>query len=64
MDTVLSYSIPAFCEATGTSRSKVYGEIKAGRLRATKFGARTLIRRQDAEAWLDQLAAENEGAVA
>lgn len=64
MDDVLSYSIPDFCRATGTSRSKAYEEIRAGRLRAIKFGARTLIRRQDAEAWLDQLAAENEGAAA
>lgn len=61
-DDVLAYSIPDFCRATGTSRSKTYEEIKSGRLRAVKLGARTLIRKPDAQAWLDSLTEERESA--
>lgn len=54
----LSYSIEGFCEATGVGRSAAYYEIKAGRLKVVKFGRRTLIRRVDAESWLNRLAEE------
>lgn len=56
----LAYSIDGFCEATATSRSAAYNEIRAGRLRAVKFGRRTLILRTDAEAWLACLGSERE----
>lgn len=49
----LAYTINEFCEAAGIGRSKAYLEIKSGRLRAIKIGRRTVIRRKDAEDWLD-----------
>jgi excisionase family DNA binding protein len=39
----------------GISRAQVYKEIAGGRLIARKVGSRTLIRRQDADAWLRAL---------
>ncbi len=33
-------------------RTKAYEEAKAGRLRLTKIGSKTLVLRADAEAWL------------
>lgn len=57
MDT-LSYSIPDFVRATGISRAKIYEEIKSGRLRSVKVGARTIIPAHEGRAWLDRLAAE------
>ena len=41
----------------GISRAKLYREIQDGRLRKLKAGARTLIARADAEAWLSALCA-------
>lgn len=55
---VLSYSIPGFVAATGVGRSTIYQEIKAGRLRATKIGSRTVILVEDGRQWLEQKAAE------
>ena len=37
------YTIPEFVQVTGLGRSRVYEEIKAGRLRIGKSGRRTLI---------------------
>jgi excisionase family DNA binding protein len=39
----------------GCGRTTVYEEINAGRLRARKIGRRTLILREDREAWLNSL---------
>lgn len=50
-----AFSIPEFCRRYGIGRSKVYEEIKAGRLIAVKAGHRTLIREEDAEKWLRSL---------
>lgn len=36
-------------------RTKIYAEIAAGRLSARKIGNKTLIRKVDADAWLDAL---------
>ncbi len=58
----LSYSINDFCQAVGIGRSKAYAEIRDGRLKAIKCGKRTLIRRKDAEAWLNSLEANQEEA--
>lgn len=41
----------------GVSRSKIYEEIQAGRLRAVKCGSRTLIPYAAGKAWLDALPA-------
>lgn len=48
-------SIPKFCTWADVGRSKVYQEIGAGRLRAVKFGKRTLIPLPEAQRWLDSL---------
>ena len=48
-------SIPEFMAWASISRSQVYREIKAGKLRLTKRGRRSFIARQDAEAWLASL---------
>lgn len=58
----LAYDIPDACEVLRLSRSFIYEEIKRGRLRAVKCGRRTLIRRQDAEEYLDLLSREQEAA--
>jgi len=60
-ETTLSYSINDFCRAAGIGRSKAYDEIKLGRLKARKCGKRTLIRRKDAEDWLNSLEEVREG---
>jgi excisionase family DNA binding protein len=48
-------SIDEFCSRYGPSRTKVYQELKSGRLRARKIGTRTIIVEDDAEAWLRHL---------
>ena len=48
----LAFSIDAAIEATSIGRTMVYAEIKAGRLRLTKIGRRSVILRSDLEAWL------------
>src|SRR5262245_25103463 len=51
----LAYSVDGFCEASNTGRSKVYELIRTGRLRAKKFGSKTLILAEDANAFLASL---------
>jgi excisionase family DNA binding protein len=51
----LAYSIDDFAEATGVGRSKLYQEIRAGRLHAKKLGSRTLITAEAADEWFAQL---------
>lgn len=49
------YSLDSFCAAYHVSRSYAYMELKAGRLKASKAGDRTLIRVADAERWFASL---------
>lgn len=51
-------SIELFCERYGVGRTKVYEEIKFGRLKAVKLGSRTLIPVDRAEEWLANLETE------
>jgi excisionase family DNA binding protein len=51
----LAYPIDEFAEAVGIGRSKLYAEIRAGRLKAKKLGSRTLIMATDGDAYLDSL---------
>ena len=51
----VAYSVNEFLAAYGIGRTKFYQEIEAGRLRIRKCGKRTLVTRQDAEAWLQSL---------
>ncbi|MBS4005923.1 MAG: helix-turn-helix domain-containing protein [Afipia sp.] len=48
-------SIKDFCARNGICRSKVYQEIKAGRLKAVKVGRRTLILPEAEKEWRDSL---------
>ena len=48
-------SLKEFSDRYGPGRTKTYEEIKSGRLRARKFGSRTIITEDDAEEWLDSL---------
>lgn len=48
-------SIAAFCSMMSLGRTRVFEEIKAGRLRALKTGRRTLIPADEAERWLQSL---------
>jgi excisionase family DNA binding protein len=48
-------SIREFSQLYGVGRTKVYDELKSGRLRGRKVGNRTIIARDDAENWLQQL---------
>jgi len=47
------------CSALAISRSKLYLELAAGRLRAVKCGRRTLIPATEIKAWLDSLPAQS-----
>jgi hypothetical protein len=51
----LAYTIDDFAIASGTGRTKVYAAIRAGHLRARKYGKRTLILAEDARAFLNSL---------
>jgi excisionase family DNA binding protein len=57
--TVLAYTIADLCKATGIGRSKVYLDLKSGKLRAKKHGKRTIITESEARRWLDALPARS-----
>lgn len=48
-------TLEEFCYRYSTSRSNVYREIAAGRLKIRKLGWASRIARADAEAWAAQL---------
>jgi excisionase family DNA binding protein len=50
-------TIRQFCAWAGIARSTVYKEIASGRLKARKIGHKTIIAREDAEAWFQALPA-------
>lgn len=56
-------SVDGFCKWACIGRTKVYAEAKAGRLILRKIGAKTVILRADAEAWLRALPAASSPAV-
>ncbi len=47
----VAYRIPEFCTTYVISRTALYREVKAGRLRLLKRGKRSLIERAEAERW-------------
>ena len=53
----VTYSIAEFAARTGLGRTRVFEELKAGRLRAVKCGRRTLIPAAEVDAWLKALEA-------
>ncbi len=48
-------SLTDFCTWAGIGKTKAYEEIKAGRLKVRKLGAKTLVLDEDARAWLASL---------
>jgi hypothetical protein len=48
-------SIREFSQVYGPGRTRVYEELKSGRLRGRKVGRRTVITQDDAEDWLRRL---------
>jgi hypothetical protein len=50
-----AFSVVLFASRHNISRSKVYGEIRAGRLIARKVGDRTIILAEDGRAWRENL---------
>lgn len=48
-------SIADFSKLFSIGRTKVYEEIRTGRLKAKKHGRRTLIRMDEAQRWLESL---------
>lgn len=51
----LADTVSTAAERLGISRSRIYIEIKEGRLRARKMGSRTLITREEQQRWLNAL---------
>lgn len=51
----LAFSVPSAAAATGTSRARLYEAMKAGELRARKFGRRTIIPADELRRWLGSL---------
>ena len=51
----VAYSIDEVCKDVNVGRSKIYEEIKSGRLLARKIGRRTLILADDLQTWLESL---------
>ncbi len=57
MNQVLGYSIHEVTRISGASRTTIYEEISAGRLKARKLGRRTIILDADLRQWLASLPA-------
>ncbi|AZO45910.1 DNA-binding protein [Mesorhizobium sp. M7D.F.Ca.US.005.01.1.1] len=50
-----AFSIEEFCTAYSVGRSLAYEEMSEGRLQYRKVGRRVVIRKVDADRWLDDL---------
>ena len=55
----LAVGIPEACKITSLSRSRLYSELREGRLKARKSGRRTLIAMIELTRWLASLPAAN-----
>ena len=53
--TTVASSVPDTADDVGVGRSRLYDEIAAGRLKARKVGARTIILHSDRDEWLASL---------
>jgi excisionase family DNA binding protein len=56
MSTLHGYTINDLSKRLSVSRTKIYEEIKAGRLVIRKIGHRTVILDEDVRAWLSRAA--------
>jgi hypothetical protein len=59
---VFAFSIESFADAHEIGRSKVFDEIKSGRLKARKVDNRTIILAEDAASWRAALPLAGEAA--
>jgi excisionase family DNA binding protein len=50
-------TVDEFCGWARIGRSKFYQEVQEGRIRLRKIGRKSVVIRQDAEAWLSSLPA-------
>ena len=50
----LAYTVPEAAQVANTGQTKLKAEIKAGRLRVTKIGRKSLVRHQALLDWLDR----------
>jgi hypothetical protein len=57
-----AFSVDSFADAHEIGRSKVFDEIKSGRLRARKVDGRTIITNEDAAEWRAKLPLAGEAA--
>jgi hypothetical protein len=57
----LAYTIAALSQASGIGRTKIYDDLKGGRLHARKHGKRTIILESEARRWLESLPAQSSG---
>ena len=60
LDGLLAVSINRLAEITSLGRSFIYSEVRAGRLRLTKMGTRSVVLVIDAKSWL-LASAQNQG---
>jgi excisionase family DNA binding protein len=58
----LAFSIDQLAKAVSIGRTRIYQEIKAGRLRPLKCGRRTLVSAAEAQRWLEELASADAAA--
>lgn len=52
-----------FCATFNVGKTKLYSELKAGRLKARKIGSKTVILAADAIRWLDALPVMHDDAI-
>jgi excisionase family DNA binding protein len=48
-------TVPEFCRWVRIGRTTLYAEVKAGRIKLRKIGAKSVILRSDGDAWLRSL---------
>ena len=48
-------TVKEFCTVFRICRATFYNEVRRGNLRAVKMGAKTLVLREDVEAWVERL---------
>lgn len=54
----LTMVVDSFCQRVGISRSTFYSEVRAGKIRTLKVGAKTLLSVTEPTRYLELLAAE------
>jgi hypothetical protein len=47
-----AFAASEFCDRYGICRQTFYDEVRRGRLRALKLGAKTIVLKTDADAWV------------